>query len=246
MNQSDDLILRLENIGYVAAPGKRLLENITFELKKGERFVIVGPSGAGKTTLLRIIQRLQEPCEGSLFLHEKDYKDIPPLALRRRIAFVFQEPALFEGTVETNLRIHEWLGFQHTPFSGEELEQALTSCGLPQDFLQRNTLNLSTGEVKRVAVARALLGKPEVLLLDEPTANLDPTASVELIQTLKNLTKNGLSLLAVTHHVDHAHRLATRAMLIVEGAIIETAESSVFFNSPQRELTRRFLSGELK
>lgn len=181
-----------------------------------------------------------------MLFHDQPYENLSPIKLRRKIAFVFQEPALFDGTVEDNLRIHERLGFQNTPFFEKSILEALQSVGLAPDFLSHNSQNLSTGEVKRVAIARSLLGNPEVLLLDEPTANLDPTSSLELIETLKTLTENGLTLLAVMHQVEHARRLATRAILIIEGTVVESAPAGTFFSSPQKDLTRRFLRGELK
>ena len=246
MNSADDIILKAGGISRNLPTGTTLLEDVSLELASGERLVVVGPSGAGKTTLLRLLQRLDEPTEGTLSFRGKPYETIPPTLLRRRIAFVFQEPALFDGTVEDNLRIHERLGYQNPPFTGEDLTKVMKSVGLAPDFPGRDTQNLSTGEVKRVAVARALLGKPEILLLDEPTANLDPTAASSLLKTLKALSESGLAMLAVMHQVKHARELASRILLLVKGRVVETATADRFFSSPVEEISRRFLKGELE
>ncbi len=250
MNNVDVPILQAESLWRIMPVhhkgNKILLEDVSFELRRGERLVIVGPSGAGKTTLLRILQRLDEPSRGRLFFCNIPYTDIPPTTLRRKVALVFQEPALFDGSVEDNLRIHERLGYRNSPFTIQNLEEALEAVSLPSGFLSHNAQNLSTGEIKRVAVALALLAEPEVLLLDEPTANLDPTAAAGLLDTLKRLNTAGLTLLAVLHQVGHARKIATRAVLLVGGKIIESAPAEQFFTAPQSELTRYFLRGELK
>jgi tungstate transport system ATP-binding protein len=246
MSNTDELILRASNVSRNLNSGKVLLDNVSFEVKKRDRLVIVGPSGAGKTTLLRLLSRLDEASSGKLFFHGTLYSEIPPTSLRRSISMVFQEPAMFEGSVEYNLRIHEKLGFRQKPFPENELLSVLKSVKLPPEFLNRDTMGLSTGETKRVALARALLGDPEIMLLDEPTANLDPTSSSALISTLIELTKKGLTLIPVLHQVEHAKELATRVILLSDGKIIENSNAEAFFQNPKKEITRRFLSGDLE
>ena len=246
MNNADQNILRVENLSFSVEENKTLLDKVSFEIRDGERLVILGPSGAGKTTLLRLVQRLDEPTEGSLFFRGRPYHDLSPTLLRRKVSLVFQEPAMFDGTVADNLRIHERLGYREAPFSEEDLSSVMDAVGLPAKFLSQDTQKLSTGETKRVSIARALLGEPEALLLDEPTANLDPTSAAALLDTLKHLSRSGLTLVCVMHQVEHARRIATRAILLVQGAIVEEGEDERFFSHPEKELTRRFLRGELK
>ena len=226
-------------------PGKKILKNISFELRPGERLVFLGPSGAGKTTLLRLLQRLDDPNSGVISFRGKPYHELDPILLRRTVAYVFQEPEFLPGTVEFNLRIHERLGHRKEPFTEEELAESLRSVNLPPEFLTHDSEKLSTGEKKRVSVARALLGKPEVIMLDEPTANLDPTSAFGLLDTLKNLTDRGLSLLAVMHQVEHARRIASRVIMLIDGEIREKAPAPNFFDSPKTDLARMFLSGEM-
>ena len=246
MNNISQPLIRAQNITYTPLPDHRIVNDFSFDLHKGEILVIVGPSGAGKTTLLRILQRLDEPTSGTLFFQGKKFTDIHPTHLRRKIGYVFQEPALFDGDVESNLRIHEKLGFRKSPFDRKTLESTLYSVGIDRSFLSRDVEKLSTGERKRVAMARALLARPELLLLDEPTANLDPSSALKLLDTLRRLNDDGLSILAVLHQVEYARRIADRAILMIKGRAKETAPAKDFFYHPQNNETRLFLAGELK
>jgi putative ABC transport system ATP-binding protein len=205
--------LRTEKLGYHVG-GQTLLQGVEVSVAPGERLAVVGPSGSGKSTFLRLLNRLLEPTEGSVYLHGQDYRLIPPQTLRRRVGMVMQAPNLFPGTVAENLRF----GPRQR---GEELqdgyiEELLARVDLP-GFARRPVDYLSGGEAQRVSLARTLANEPEILLLDEPTSALDEDVQRDvegLIESL--LAAGGLTCIIVTHDLDQARRMAVNA-LVLEG-----------------------------
>jgi putative ABC transport system ATP-binding protein len=195
-----------------------IVDHVSLEVRAGEVLAIVGPSGAGKSSFLRLLNRLDEPSEGTVYLREQDYKTIPPRELRRRVGMVLQTPYLFRGTVADNIAF----GPRQR---GEAISQAaiaelLAGVGLP-DYAERRIDNLSGGEAQRVSLARTLANRPEILLLDEPTSALDPAsqAGVEdlLLSILHRERSEDLTCLIVTHNVEQAARLAQRALWMEAG-----------------------------
>ena len=169
-------ILRTEHLGRVVND-KVLVEDATFEVRTGEVLAIVGPSGSGKSSLLRLLNRLDEPTSGTVYVDAIDYHQIAPRDLRRKLGLVNQRPYLFPGTVEQNLQF----GPQQRgeSLSQDSVEQLLARVGL-KGYASRNVANLSGGEAQRVSVARTLANSPLVLLLDEPTSALDEAQNWEL------------------------------------------------------------------
>ena len=166
------LLLRAEHLGRKAGD-KILIDDANFEVKKGEVLAIAGPSGSGKTSLLRLLNRLDEPTSGTVFVEGIDYRDIKPRDLRRKLGLVTQRPYLFPGTVAENLRFGP--SQRGEVLAQDVIEQLLTQVGLA-GFAGREVANLSGGEAQRVSVARTLANSPVVLLLDEPTSALDEAA----------------------------------------------------------------------
>jgi ABC-type iron transport system FetAB ATPase subunit len=190
--------LRLEDV----AVARGSLSGISLTLRGGELTALAGPSGVGKTSLLRAIVRLDEPDGGRVVVDGRDAGELDPRALRRRVGFVAQSPAMLPGTVRDNLAYA--LGAP-----GERaLAEALRATGLPRELLHRDAHRLSGGEQARVAVARALTRDPGALLLDEPTAALDPDATAAVERLLGALAARGLALLVVTHDAAQAERIA--------------------------------------
>src|SRR5580693_4435586 len=190
---------------------KVLVEDVTFEVRSGEVLAIVGPSGAGKSSLLRLLNRLDEPTSGTVYVEGKDYRQIPPRALRRKLGLVNQRPYLFPGTVEQNLRFGP---LQHgESVSQESIEQLLACVGL-KGYASRDAANLSGGEAQRVSVARTLANSPLVLLLDD-TSKLEVESSIQSV-----VHDQGLTCVLVSHDTAQAARLATRAMLLEAGRIV--------------------------
>jgi putative ABC transport system ATP-binding protein len=214
---TDSAILRAEHLGRVVG-SKVLVENASFDVTRGEVLAIVGPSGSGKSSLLRLLNRLDEPGSGTVYVAGTDYRQIPPRELRRKLGMVTQRPYLFPGTVEQNLQFGPLQ--RGEMLSSGSVEELLVRVGL-EGYASRNVANLSGGEAQRVSVARTLANSPLVLLLDEPTSALDEASKfgVEtLIQTI--VRDQGLTCVVVTHDISQAVRLASRALVIEAGRIM--------------------------
>ncbi len=198
--------------------GKVLLEGATFEVHSGEVLAVVGPSGSGKSSLLRLLNRLDEPTSGTVFVNGVDYRQIEPRKLRREVGFVTQRPFLFPGTVAHNLKYGP---AQHgETLSEEAVSELLIKVGL-QDYASRNVANLSGGEAQRVSVARTLANSPRILLLDEPTSALDDASKIGIEALLRNIMSNlPLTCVLVTHDKAQAARLADRALLLEGGRVV--------------------------
>lgn len=214
---TSDPILRTEHLGR-ALKDKVLVEDANFEVQTGEVLAIVGPSGSGKSSLLRLLNRLDEPTSGTVYVEATDYRQIAPRDLRRRLGMVNQRPYLFPGTVEQNLRFGPLQ--RGESLSQDFSEQLLARVGL-KGYASRNVANLSGGEAQRVSVARTLANSPLVLLLDEPTSALDEASKLEVEASIQNIVRDqGLTCVLVTHDTAQAARLAGRALLLAAGRIV--------------------------
>ena len=193
--------LCLEDVAL--ARGSRTVgRGISLVLRGGELTALAGPSGIGKTSLLRAIVRLDEPAAGRVDVDGRDARELDPRELRRRVGFVAQAPAMLPGTVRENL------AYALPAPLEQALRGALAATGLDPGFMDRDASRLSGGEQARVAIARALTRDPGVLLLDEPTASLDPGATAAVECLLRDLAGRGLALLVVTHDAAQAERIA--------------------------------------
>jgi len=188
------------------------------EVRRGEVLAVVGPSGSGKSSFLRLLNRLDEPTSGTVFLEGTDYRQIVPRELRRRVGMVTQRPFLFPGTAVDNLRYGPRQRGQ--TLSDADAEALLTRVGLA-GYGSRDVTNLSGGEAQRISLARSLANSPEVLLMDEPTSALDESSKLgveslicEVIGTSK------LTCVIVTHDTAQAARLADRAMILDSGRLV--------------------------
>jgi putative ABC transport system ATP-binding protein len=215
--QQPAAILRAENL-VRSVPSKVLVDDASFELYKAETLAIVGPSGSGKTSLLRLLNRLDEPTSGTVYLDGTDYRQIAPRNLRRRVGMVMQRPFLFPGTVADNLRFGpkqrgETLG-------DARIGQLLAGVGL-DGYTSRDVANLSGGEGQRVSFARTLANSPEILLLDEPTSALDEDSKGDVEKIILQVRKEqGIPCVLVTHDAAQAVRLAQRALVLEAGRIV--------------------------
>ena len=198
--------------------GRKVLDNVSFKAHRGEITVLYGPSGSGKSTILRCINRLIEPDSGSITLGGRDIKSYDPIDLRRRVGMVFQRPAVFPGTVASN--ISYGLRLQDRSDKGAVLG-ALRDSGLDRSFLGRNASRLSGGEQQRLCLARALTLDPDILLLDEPTSSLDDKAATRVEGTMRRLIeRRELTVIWVTHDMAQVKRLANRVIDIRKGRVI--------------------------
>lgn len=210
-------VLRAENLTR-RVHDKILVENATFAVRSGEVLAIVGPSGAGKSSLLRLLNRLDEPTSGTVFVEGIDYREMAPQELRRKLGMVMQRPFLFPGTVAGNLDFGPKQRGEN--LSDEAVAALLERVGL-KGYAARNVANLSGGEAQRVSVARTLANSPLVLLLDEPTSALDETSKREVEALLQEIVHDHqLTCVMVTHDSAQAMRLAGRALMMEGGRIV--------------------------
>jgi putative ABC transport system ATP-binding protein len=208
--------LAAENLSF-APGGDPIVRGVDLAVAAGETVTVVGPSGAGKSTLLRLLCRLDEPTGGAVYLDGTDYRSLDPIDLRARVGMVPQDPALRDGTVRENVTIGPRL-------RGESVDPGRVETLLEQVDLggdvDRTVAELSGGEAQRVAIARTLMVDPEVLLLDEPTASLDPEAQAGVERLLRELlTDADRTVLLVTHDQAQVDRIADRVIEFVDGRI---------------------------
>ncbi len=206
--------------------GKQILNGINLEVEKGEIMALVGPSGSGKTTLLRCLNRLIEVDGGVVKFEGKDIKTIQPVNLRREVVLVHQESAMFPGTVYDNVAFGpSFLG----PVKKEQMLQCLNESGLSKEYIDKDAEKLSSGEKKRVALARALALDPKVLLLDEPTAGVDPRKIEKMESTIVHFSKRkGFTVLWVTHDVEQAKRISDRIANLKDGLVRKVKKTEEF------------------
>jgi tungstate transport system ATP-binding protein len=222
--------------------GTRLVLDIpSLRITRGETLGIVGPSGAGKSTLLRILQFVEPATEGRLLFDGTAVSYPVPLQTLRRVTTVFQRPVMLDRSVRENVLFGLRLrGRGDDATAGAMLDRV----GLGH-LAGTSARTLSGGEIQRVALARALALSPDVLLLDEPAANLDP-ANVALVEALiRDEQRRGTTLILVTHNTHEARRLAQRTLLLLDGRPIEEGPSEAFFHAPADPRTRAFLAGDL-
>jgi tungstate transport system ATP-binding protein len=226
-----------------AYAGRTVLDIDRLEVREGEILALVGPSGAGKSTLLRLLNFLETPAAGSItFRGERVVDGRAPLELRRHVTTVFQRPVLQRASVWANVSYGLRLrGIQ----PDGQVNRMLERVGLT-GFAHQPARSLSGGEMQRVALARALVIRPTVLLLDEPTANLDPY-NVGLIEEIirGHNAEHGTTAILVTHNVFQARRLAHRTGLILGGKLVELADTEAFFTAPSDPRTAAFVRGEM-
>jgi putative ABC transport system ATP-binding protein len=200
---------------------RRILDGASLRVRAGEAVAIEGPSGSGKSSFVRSLATLIQPDGGAVLLDGQDARQMRPTEYRRRVAFLAQHPAMFPGTVRDNLatgpRVHG-LALDE-PRAGA----LLRAVGLDDSFLAREARSLSGGEKQRVALARALANEPDVLLLDEPTASLDPEAGERIVALVRQLASRGLSVVMVTHLSAHAEGLGGTRYRCERGRIFAEA-----------------------
>jgi putative ABC transport system ATP-binding protein len=211
-----NLLLRAEGLQREVA-GKKIVREATFALKAGEVVAITGPSGAGKSSVLRLLNRLDEPTAGRVWLEDSDAAGLPVRELRRRVGMVMQQANLFPGTVAENVRYGPAL--HKVEMSAAEVEELLRTVALG-GYAERDVAGLSGGEAQRVSLARTLANHPQVLLLDEPTSALDDEAKLVVEEALRAaMARVKGACLIVTHDSAQAARLAQRTLVMRDGVL---------------------------
>ncbi|MGH8433758.1 MAG: amino acid ABC transporter ATP-binding protein [Pseudomonas sp.] len=222
-----------------------VLKDINLDVKPGERIVICGPSGSGKSTAIRCLNRLEEHQQGRIVVNgvelTRDLKHIE--TVRREVGMVFQHFNLFPHlTVLQNCTLAPmWVRKMPKRQAEEAAMHFLERVRIPEQA-NKYPGQLSGGQQQRVAIARALCMKPKIMLFDEPTSALDPEMVKEVLDTMVSLAEDGMTMLCVTHEMGFARTVANRVIFMDKGEIIEEAPPNEFFNNPQNERTKLFLS----
>lgn len=232
------LPLRVENLDF-ALNGHPLLQKISFQIEAGGPTVILGPNGAGKTLLLKLCHGLLLPSSGTIH-----WATATPQSTRRRQAMMFQRPVLLRRTVTEN--IEYVLRLQRYPMHARapRIRELLVQTGL-EALATRAARVLSGGEQQRLALARVWALAPEVMLLDEPTANLDPSATRAIELLIQEITTRGTKIILSTHDLAQAQRLASDVVFLHRGVLIERNSASTFFATPTAPEAAAFIRGDL-
>jgi len=233
-------MIRIEHLTK-AFGSKESLKEISLEIRKGEIFTLIGPSGSGKTTLIRLIDLLDTPTSGKIIFGGTDTSasESTRLLIRRRMGMVFQKPAVLNATVAKNVAF----GLKFRGVSQQEIKrkvpEALDLVGLSH-LADRRAPTLSGGEMQRVAIARAMVTEPEVLLLDEPTANLDPVSSDMIEDLIVRINRKfGTTIIMSTHDMIQGQRLADRIGVVMNGRLAQTGNpGEIFYQPAGREIAR--------
>ncbi len=220
----------------------KALNKISFKVEGGNIVVLLGVNGAGKTTLLRILAGLESPTNGKISINGET---MTPETLRKVSTLVFQKTAMFNRNVYDNLAFGLRIRGKTKEETTKVISDALAAVGLT-DFQKRKARKTSGGEQQRISLARAFLLSPRILLLDEPTANLDPNSARIIEKAIISHKRSDTIIIMATHNLGQAKRLADQIFHMHSGKIVETASPENLFDNPQQEVTRKFIRGELE
>lgn len=220
----------------------KALDSVSLEAKGGKIVVLIGVNGAGKTTLMRIIAGLEEASIGSIAFNGQN---INAKELRKIATMVFQRTVMFNRSVYDNVAFGLKVRGETDQEIAEKVTRALRLVGLT-NFEKRNARKTSGGEQQRISLARAFVLNPHILLLDEPTANLDPNNAMIIERAINSRKKEDEIIIMATHNLAQARRIADEIIHIYNGRIVEHSGSDEFFNNPHSEITKKFISGELE
>ncbi len=228
---------------HISFKNNHVLKGIDFELQPGERVVILGPSGSGKSTFLRCINRLEEPTSGEIYFKNQLITNKNIEQVRQKVGMVFQHFNLINNlTVMENLTLAPLeLGLM-TPRAAERKAHRLLQHIDLLDKRHAYPASLSGGQKQRIAIIRSMMLEPEVLLFDEPTSALDPESIGDVLDLIRELAEDGLTIMIVTHEMNFAKEIATRIVFIDEGKIIEENTPAQFFKNPKTSRVKDFLS----
>ena len=230
---------------HKAFGGHEVLKGVNEHIEKGEKVVVIGPSGSGKSTFLRCLNLLEEPTSGEIIFEGQNItaKETDINLVRRRMGMVFQQFNLFPHlTVKENIKLAPVkLKVMTDTEADKRALELLARVGLP-DKADSYPAQLSSGQQQRIAIARALAMNPDVMLFDEPTSALDPEMVGEVLEIMKELANDGMTMVVVTHEMGFAREVATRVLFMDGGHILEQNEPHAFFANPKEERTKEFLS----
>jgi tungstate transport system ATP-binding protein len=234
---TSELPITLDKVSFTAR-GNPILADLSLTITAGAPTVLIGPNGAGKTTLLRLLMGLIEPARGSVTRGGRE------AAGPTRCAIVFQRPAMLRRSVAGNIRYALAAAGVARAERAARCAELLALVGL-SELAGAPAKRLSGGEQQRLALARALAKNPAVLLLDEPTASLDPAATKGIEDVIRDVAARGIKVVMATHDLGEARRLAGEVILLHRGRVVETADAVDFFTAPRTGEAKKFVAGEL-
>ena len=244
MNVNENALIQVQDLKKSFGT-QVVLDGITTEIDQGEVVAIIGPSGCGKSTFLRSLNLLEEPTSGTILFEGTDITDksVDINKMRQKIGMVFQQFNLFPNyTIQNNITLAPVkLGLMTQQEAEKKAKELLERVGLPEranDYPSQ----LSGGQTQRIAIARALAMKPEVMLFDEPTSALEPDMVGEVLELMRELARDGMTMVVVTHEMGFAREVANRVLFIDEGKIQEENTPEEFFANPKNPRLREFLS----
>lgn len=219
--------LRLQQVSLVSGIGSHyLLQDISCAILRGDRIALIGPSGAGKTSLLRVLNRLSEITQGQIYLGDREIRQIPVLQLRQQIMLVLQESKLLGMTVREALMYPLRLRGLERSLMQQRLDEWTERLHIPLEWLDRTELQLSVGQRQLVAIARAMVAQPEVLLLDEPTSALDAGRAAHVANVLANWAESSqMTILMVNHQLEIAEQFCTRVLYLQQGKLAQDLDA---------------------
>ncbi|ETP70176.1 amino acid ABC transporter ATP-binding protein [Planococcus glaciei] len=233
--------VHFNHVNY-SAGNTQILKEITGSFPEGKITTLVGPSGAGKTTLLKLCNGLLSPDTGEIYVKDKPIDNIEPVELRRLVGMALQSAPMISGTVYDNLNLP--LELQGKKLPEQDALAWLHDVGLEEQLISRNVKDLSGGQRQKVSIARTLVNKPEVLLLDEITSSLDRTSLKEIEELIIKINrKYGTTIIWITHNLQQAMEIGDYTWVMMAGEVIETGESELLVN-PANDKVKRFVRGE--
>ena len=240
---NDEAIIKVKNLRKSFGDNE-VLKGIDYEIHRGEKIVVIGPSGSGKSTFLRCLNLLEQPTDGEIYFEDKCITDkkCDINEVRRHMGMVFQHFNLFNNlTILKNITLAPVkLKLMTKDEAEKEAIRLLKMVGL-EDKANAYPSMLSGGQKQRVAIVRALAMNPKVMLFDEPTSALDPELTGEVLAVMRQLAREGRTMLVVTHEMDFARHVANRVVFMEQGVIVEQNTAEAFFNDPQQPRTQEFL-----
>lgn len=240
-------MIRYQGVSMSYDGKEKVLDDLNFEIKEGEFFVLVGPSGSGKTTTLKLINRLIEQTEGDIFFQGKNIKDYPLREMRLEMGYVLQEIALFPNlTVAENIGLIPEMKKINKREIDKRVDSLLKQVDLdPKVYKNRLPEDLSGGEKQRIGILRAIAANPKVLLMDEPFSALDPISKTQLQDLVKDLHRDfKITTVFVTHDMREAIKLADRICLMKDGKIIQIGSPEDLVNNPANDFVASFFKDE--
>ncbi|QHS21905.1 phosphate ABC transporter ATP-binding protein [Virgibacillus sp. MSP4-1] len=239
----DNTAIRFEQVNY-SDDGLHILKDITGSFPEGKITTLVGPSGAGKSTLFTLCNGLKSPDDGDIYILGRHIKNYNPVHLRQKVGIALQSAPMIKGNVYDNLNLP--LELQEQQLSEDRAKELLKLVGLPEDYLQRNTKDLSGGQQQKLSIARTLVNQPDILLLDEITSSLDRVSQEDIEKLIVRINEvYHTTIIWITHNLQQALDVGHYTWVMMEGKVAETGPSDLL-NHPRNSAVQHFVKGEME